>query len=209
MALHDVGILGTGHMGQGLALAWAAAGHRVTLGSRDAAAARARLPAATASRLACGHYADAAARDVVVLATPFAATAELVGRHAGLLAGKVIVDITNPFGAAPAGMPGIAVHAAALGRPARWVAAFKTNFWCTIAAVDGRARPCLLAADDAAAKAVAADLARAAGFAPEDCGGLQHALTLDLLVPLMIEMDGQRGATHRSYWQFVAGTTPG
>src|SRR5690348_456450 len=122
----DIGILGTGHMASGLAAAWARAGHGVTLGSRDPQAAGAShrdLPPAV--RLATQAEA-AGARDVVVLATPFRATAEVVVVHAAALGGKVIVDITNPFGAAPAGVAGIEVHRRALGRPVHWAAAFKT-----------------------------------------------------------------------------------
>jgi predicted dinucleotide-binding enzyme len=202
--VEDVGILGTGRMAQALAQAWSAVGTRVTLGSRDPQTARRRWSAASPAVL--GGHADAALRPVVVLATPFQATAELVARHAEALAGKVVLDITNPFGAAPPGVAGVAVHAAALGRPARWVAAFKTNFWTTVGARDGVERPCFLAADDAEAKGVAAELARAAGFLPEDVGGLDHALALDWMVPLMIALDARHGASHRSYWRFVPGT---
>lgn len=200
----DIGVLGTGRMGAGLGRAWAAAGHAVTLGSRDPDALRGRLGDAPAG-LRMASHAQAAACAVVVLTTPFRVTADLVRLHAGALAGKVLVDITNPFGAAPRGEAGVAVHARALGAPARWAAAFKTNFAETVARADGVERQCLIAADDADAVATAAQLARAAGFAPLHCGGLDQALVLDLMVPLLIALDARHGGTHASHWRFAAG----
>jgi predicted dinucleotide-binding enzyme len=205
VTLPEVGVLGSGRMGWGLARAWAEAGYAVVLGSRDPEAVQARLGAGMPRGLALGSYAQAARAAVVTLATPFRATAELVRQHAAELGGKVIVDITNPFGAAPAGTSGVAVHARALGREARWVAAFKTNYAATIALRDGVARQCLIAADDGEAKATVSRLAEAAGFEPLDCGGLAHALALDLMVPLMIAIDGLQGATGRAFWRFVPG----
>ncbi len=199
-----VGVLGAGRMGLGLGRAWARSGHRVVLGSRDPEALAARA-GALPSGLSVAGWAEAAAQPIVVLATPFAATASLVRGLAPELAGKVLVDITNPFGAAPAGQAGITVHQAALGAPAAWVAAFKTNFAATIAAADQPAAQCFLAADDAGARAVATELARDAGFAPVDCGGLDAALALDLMVPLMIRLDRGGEGGGRSRWALLPG----
>ena len=195
----QIGILGTGHMGEGLGTAWAGAGHAVVLGSRDPSRVRCNGPAT----LRVGTHEEAASQRIVVLATPFRATAELCARLADRLAGKVLIDITNPFGAAPPGRSGISVHAEAVGAPARWVAAFKTNFWRTIAMVEDAPRQCLIAADDAGAREVAAGLAAAAGFEPLDCGGLAHAAALDLMVPLMIELDQRFHGESRSHWRFM------
>lgn len=202
----DIGILGTGHMASGLAAVWSKGGHTVTLGSRDpkaAAAAHSGLPAGI--RLATQAEA-AAARDVVVLATPFRATADVVSAHAAALADKTIIDITNPFGAAPAGIAGIEVHRRALNRPARWAAAFKTNFARTIGAPADPRFQCLIAADGQQAHQAAEQLAGDAGFDPVDCGDLTSALALDLMVPLMIALDRRHvGGTGASSWRFVHG----
>ena len=175
----------------------------VCLGSRDPEGARARV--GTVERLEVADLATDAAAPVVVLATPFAATAGLLPGLAGALGGKVIVDITNPFGAAPAGRSGISVHQDALGCPATRVAAFKTNFAATIGAPDFVVRQCLIAGDDSRATELTADLARKAGFAPLVCGGLAMAAALDLMVPLMIALDQAHGeGAGRSHWRFVA-----
>ena len=200
-----VGILGAGRMGIGLAVAWAAQGWDVVLGSRNPEALAERLPVGTGVRPA--GYAEAVRVPVVVFATPWSVTADLVRAEAEALADRILIDITNPFGQAPPGVSGIAVHQAALGRPARWAVAFKTNFWSTIGSQDGVLRQCLIAADDEGARAVAVALAVAAGFAPLDCGGLDAALALDGMVPLMIELDRRAGGGHRSHWHFA--TTSG
>lgn len=201
----DIGILGTGRMGLGLGRVWAAAGHAVVLGGRDPHALRGRLGGEPAG-LVAGDHAAAAARPVVVLATPYRATADLVRSHAAALAGKVVIDLTNPFGAAPPGASGLDVHREALGGIAHWAVAFKTNFAATIGAPDGVVRQCLIAADVAPAREAATELARAAGFEVVDCGGLACAAVLDGMVPLMIDLDRRLGGGGgRSHWRFAAG----
>src|SRR5437879_2908203 len=97
-----IGIVGgTGKQGGGLAVRWARAGHAVTIGSRDAAKARAFV----AELAARGHHGiDAgenvwAAReaDVVVLTVPYEAHAQTLHAIKEAAAGKVIVDVTVPL----------------------------------------------------------------------------------------------------------------
>ncbi len=198
-----IGVLGAGRMGRGLGSAWAGSGLEVALGSRDPQEARSRV--GEVPRLQVTDLATAAAAPVVVLATPFGVTTDLLPRLADLLRGKVVVDITNPFGAAPPGRSGLWVHQEALGVPATWVAAFKTNFAATVGAPDFVVRQCLIASDDPEALATTADLARRAGFAPLACGGLDVAPALDLMVPLMLSLDRMHGTgAGRSHWRFVA-----
>jgi predicted dinucleotide-binding enzyme len=123
-----------------------------------------------------------------------------------VLGGKLILDITNPFGAAPAGTAGIEVHRRALGRPARWAAAFKTNFAATIAVPAEPRWQCLVAAESPEVFGAVAGLARDVGYDPVDCGGLDAAATIDLMVPLMIDLDRRAGgARGLSAWRFVPG----
>lgn len=93
---------GTGAEGSGLALRWASAGHRVIIGSRDAARAEAaarelreivpggRISGAAAPRAA----ADA---EIVVVTVPFAAQLETVRAIRATLEGKILVDVTAPL----------------------------------------------------------------------------------------------------------------
>jgi predicted dinucleotide-binding enzyme len=86
----QLGILGTGNVAQTLARRWSAAGHQITFGSRDPAS-KSALDAPVTSLAAA-----VADNDVVVNATPGAATLELVaGIGAAAFAGKVLVDVAN------------------------------------------------------------------------------------------------------------------
>lgn len=93
---------GTGAEGGGLALRWAAAGHSVIIGSRDAD--RARAAAAELSSLpGAGRIEGAASLDaagraaIVVLAVPYAAQLATVRDLRSALGGKLLIDVTVPL----------------------------------------------------------------------------------------------------------------
>jgi len=93
---------GTGAEGRGLALRWAAAGHRVIIGSRDAAraadAAKAISAALPQARIEGDEsLAAAQAAHIVVLAVPYAAQLDTARRIAPALAGKILIDVTVPL----------------------------------------------------------------------------------------------------------------
>jgi 8-hydroxy-5-deazaflavin:NADPH oxidoreductase len=100
---------GTGALGYGLALRWAAAGHAVVIGSRSAERA-----AQTASRLSDtlpdaeieGLPNDVAAKQgpIVFLTVPFRAQSENLNNLRDVLEpGQLLVDATNPLAAAVGG----------------------------------------------------------------------------------------------------------
>ncbi|MFA0767899.1 MAG: hypothetical protein OXFUSZZB_001227 [Candidatus Fervidibacter sp.] len=207
-----IGILGgTGRMGRGLAKAWAKAGHAIFLGSRDPD--RAQKMAAELSQQTGGHIEGtdlmtaAQKGEVVVLSLPYRVCAEWLSRLREALRGKIIVDITNPFGAVPAGQTsGVEENAKALSVPARWVAAFKTNFWTTLehpVNKNGIVRDCFYCGDDREAKQIVADLIKQVGYRPVDCGDLSAARVLDLMVPLMIDLDRRFGGKAECSWKLL------
>jgi len=102
VAAVTLGVLGgTGPQGRGLARRFAAAGHRVLLGSRDAARARAAAAGLAADGLpveGADNQAAAAGADVVVVAVPYDGHAALLWGLTAALAGKVVVDCVNPLG---------------------------------------------------------------------------------------------------------------
>src|SRR6185369_7127908 len=86
-----IGILGTGRMGVRLAKAFAAVGHTVVLGSRDAARAREAVEAIKHNTVVAPVVLPAIfLRDGLV---------ETLGTYAAELRGKLYVDITNPYNA--------------------------------------------------------------------------------------------------------------
>ncbi len=96
-----IGILGgTGDQGRGLARRLSLAGHRVIIGSRDAARAAAAATELGGGPLLTGALnQEAAARaDVVIAAMPWDGHRDLLASLAGPLAGKVVVDCVNPMG---------------------------------------------------------------------------------------------------------------
>ena len=89
-----VAVLGTGMVGQAIAERLAELGHDVVVGTRDVDATAARLPG-----LPLATFADAAGgADLVVNATPGDVALEVLAQTgAEALAGKVLIDISNPL----------------------------------------------------------------------------------------------------------------
>ncbi len=125
--------------------------------------------------------------DTVILAVPYAAVAAVVAAYGEQLAGKTVVDITNPLDfetfdslAVPAGSSAAAEIQAAL--PASKVLkAFNTTFAATLAArqVGGLATTVLIAGDDADAKGALAAAVEAGGVKAIDAGSLARAHELE------------------------------
>ena len=202
-----IGILGgTGRMGQGLARGYAAVGHKVFLGSRSPGRA-ADIASELAGGVSGGSLAEAAEfGELGVLAVPFGDAVSTVEPLRDALDGKIVVDITNPFGAVPPGRVAGIEHNCQAAPSARWVAAYKTTFWKTLddaGGSDSRSLDVFVCSQDDEAKAVVMELITATGFRAIDCGGFENARTLDVMVPLMIELDGRLRTDARSSWKFL------
>jgi NADPH-dependent F420 reductase len=205
MTSYDIAVVGgTGPQGKGLAYRFARHGHRVTLGSRSAerateAAAEIleRVPEATVS--GAGNADAAAAADVVVLAVPYDGHDDLVGSLAEQLAGKVVISCVNPLGFDKQGPYGLDVPggsaaeaAAALVPGARLVGAFHhvsaVTLWGEQEYVDHE--DVLVCGDDAEAKAVAIELARAVtSYDGIDAGRLRLARQLEPWTAVLISIN--------------------
>jgi predicted dinucleotide-binding enzyme len=95
-----IGVLGTGMVGTTLASRLVELGHEVRIGSRSPQNETARDWAADAGpRATAGDFTDAASfGDVVINATAGANSLEALGQAgAGALAGKVLLDVSNPL----------------------------------------------------------------------------------------------------------------
>ena len=98
----DVGIIGgTGPAGQAVALRLADSGHSVVIGSRDQQRSRTIVKELSdrwqerTLELASGTNEDAAAREIVVLGTPWEGAVSTVLALAEPLAGKVLISMVN------------------------------------------------------------------------------------------------------------------
>jgi predicted dinucleotide-binding enzyme len=127
--------------------------------------------------------------EIVVLAVPYPAVAQVVSERGDQLAGKVVVDITNPLNfetfdslVVPADSSAAAELARSLPQ-SRVVKAFNTTFAATLAA--GKIGPLpttvLVAGDDADAKALLAGVVSAGGLRAIDAGALSRARELEAI----------------------------
>jgi len=135
--------------------------------------------------------------EVVVLAVPYPAVADVITQRREQLAGKIVVDITNPLNfetfdslVVPADGSAAAEIAAALPH-SRVVKAFNTNFAATLASgtVGELPTTVLIAGDDADAKALLAGIITADGsLRAIDAGDLRRARELEALGFLQITL---------------------
>lgn len=195
-----IGIVGTGNVGGALGTAWARKGHAVLFGARDPGTAEVKALVAGAPGSRATGVAEAAAKsDLVVLAVPWEATGEAV-KAAGDLAGKVLVDATNPLAdrAQRLALPNTTSGAEEIAKAApgaKVVKAFNTIGFNVMAdaTFPGGAATLLLCGDDAASKKAVAALASDLGFDPVDAGPLSEARLLEPFALLWIHLALFRG----------------
>jgi 8-hydroxy-5-deazaflavin:NADPH oxidoreductase len=184
-----IGVIGTGKMGGGLGQALAAAGHEVMVGSRDPD--RAKEAARNIGAVGGGSYQEATKdADLVVLAIPWGAVSETLQ---GLdLAGKILLDITNPFG--PGGLvdvePSSSEEVQRLAPGAKVVKGWNTVYSrnMTQPDFDGINASVFICGDDQKAKEAVIGLAKDIGFDPVDVGSLASAAALTHLIGVMGEL---------------------
>jgi hypothetical protein len=183
-----IAIIGTGNVGGALGQRFAELGHDVVYGSRNPERADvAQLVAATGSAArAATQEAAVIGADIVVLAVPWDVVEPLT-RELGDLAGRIVIDPTNPRSVAPDGLRDYAFDGSnaeriqALAPDAFVVKAFSTLGAETM--LDpGIARGPVsvpIAGDDAAAKAAVAALVEGIGLDPVDVGPLRYAHVIE------------------------------
>ncbi len=205
-----IGILGTGRMGLGLARLFATAGLEVNLGSRSSdravdAACSIVDDLHSASITGDDYQQTARTSDLVILALPYPEVDSVLRALEEELHDTVVVDITNPFGAAPAGISGAEVHAPLLPRSASLVAAWKTTYFKYLdpAARGEMVHDVFYCGEDEPAKQRVAELIALTGFRPLDCGGLEAARALDAMVPFMMEIARRNDSESLFAWKFL------
>jgi 8-hydroxy-5-deazaflavin:NADPH oxidoreductase len=188
-----VAIIGTGNIGSRLAANFAAGGQDFLLAGRDQEEAR-KIASDLDGHAEVVSVDEAVDRaDVLVLAVWLDAFEELIAQYGERLAGKVIVDPTNPI--APDGHGGVRkiipeqessgqILAGLLPAGAQLVKAFGTLSAPTLSAAARRepGRAVLFyAADDPAAGDLVSDLIRASGYEPVRVGGLDQSIRIEML----------------------------
>ena len=172
-----VSIIGTGNMGQAIAGLVTKGGNTVeTFNSSDT------------DKPVTG--------DIVVLAVYHPAVETVLAQRRDQLAGKIVVDITNPLNVTtfdsltvPSDSSAAAELAAALPQ-SRVLKAFNTTFAGTLVSgsVGGQPTTVLIAGDDAEAKSLLAGVISAGGLRAVDAGSLRRARELEALAFLAITL---------------------
>ena len=173
----QVSIIGKGTMGRAIASIAEKGGHDVQLLGRE-----------DADQPVTG--------EVVVLAVPYPAVADVVAQRGESLVGKVVVDITNPldfetFDALTVPADGSATAEIAEALPeSKVLKAFNTTFGAALASgeVGPLTTTVLVAGDDADAKALLAEIVKAAGLKAVDAGALKRARELEAIGLLNITL---------------------
>jgi 8-hydroxy-5-deazaflavin:NADPH oxidoreductase len=187
-----VAIIGTGNIGGRLAANFAAGGQDFLLAGRDQEAAR-KIASDLDGHAEAVSVDEAVERaDVLVIALWLDAFEQVIAQYGERLAGKVIVDPSNPVGPDSDGNyrkvigeqeSSGQILAGLLPPGAQLVKAFGTLSAPTLSAAARREPERAVqfyAADNAAAGDLVADLIRAGGYEPVSVGGLDQSIRIEM-----------------------------
>lgn len=198
-----ISIIGTGNMARAIGTRALAGGHEVTIRGKDEEHTRAAVSEledagdGSVSGTVDGEPIDG---DLVILAVYYDDARVVVERYADQLAGKTVVDITNPVNESYDALvvppdSSATQELAQLAPEARFVKAFNTTFANTLRSgeVAGEPLDVLIAGDDGDAKAAVAQLAEDGGLRPIDVGASSRARELEALGLLHMSVQGELG----------------
>jgi len=194
-----IAVIGAGNVGTTLGRGWTRRRHQVTYGVRDPSSAKAEALAQGGVQVTVPTQAVERS-EVVVLATPWAATKDAV-EALGDIGGRPLLDATNPIGpgltlaVGDGGSGGELVQAWA--PTARVVKIFNTTGVENMASpmYGDQAATMFYCGDDETACAVAAKLAADLGFDAVSAGPLRNARLLEPLALLWINQARVQGAS--------------
>jgi 8-hydroxy-5-deazaflavin:NADPH oxidoreductase len=201
--MSSISIIGTGNMARTIGARAIAGGNTVEVMGRDQSKA-ADLAKALGGGATTGEWGAVPAGDIVIVALLFDGVVPAVARYGDALAGKVIVDISNPFnptfdGLAHREETSIAQEAAKVAPAgASVVKAFNTVFRQVLE----KGRPdVFIAGDSAQAKASVKAFIESIGLRPLDVGGLKMAHWLEGVGLVTVGL-ANNGVGH---WDFALG----
>lgn len=207
----NIAIIGSGKVGKTLGAAFVKLGHHVVYASRSAETSAAAAQAT--GGIGAQNPAEAAqAADLVFLAVPYLAGARAAAEAiAPYVAGKIVVDVTNPMkadgsGLATEGRPSGAETFASWLPGARVVKALNTLFSNVQAdpTQHGVTIDALFATDDDEARFEVASLLRSLGYRPVYVGPLARARELEAMANLNIQLQKQAHGNWRTTFGLVS-----
>jgi NADPH-dependent F420 reductase len=209
-----IAILGAGNVGGALSKASVAAGHDVVISAANVEHAEEAARAA-GCRAASSNAVAVEGAELVVLAVPYAAVADIVAELGKALSDKIVVDSTNPLNASFTDLVTTGTSGAEeLQRQvtgAAVVKAFNTILASrhTDATQDGSPLDAFIAGDDVNAKGLVGELAASLGYRVIDAGGLRMARALEEMAFLNISLNAANGWPWQSAWKLVGPTSAG
>lgn len=210
-----VTIIGAGTMGRGIGNRLVAGGNEVELTDREPKRAEALAHELSALREGSATAIDSSATisgEVVVLAVYYPAVADVVNQHRDQLAGKIVIDITNPVDfetmdglLTPPDRSSAEETASLVPDNTPVIKAFNTTFGNTLVpgTVAGQQLDVLIAGDNDTAKQTVAGLVEAGGLRPIDVGPLRRARQLEQLGFLHISLQERLGTGFGSAVKFI------
>ncbi|HEY5265303.1 MAG TPA: NAD(P)-binding domain-containing protein [Acidimicrobiales bacterium] len=177
-----ISIIGSGNMAAAIGTRAAKHGHTIELMSRNTAKAQA-LADQIGNGATVGTFGATPAGDIVIVAVLYAGAVEVVSHYGDALAGKILVDITNPFNTDASGVVTTAGNsvsqqiAAAAPEGTHVVKAFNTIFGGVI--TQDKPMDVFFAGDGAEAKARVAAFLKSMDMRPLDAGGLEMTYALE------------------------------
>ena len=178
----SITIIGSGNMAAALAARAVKHGHIVEIMSRTAADSEA-LAARIGTGATAGTYGSRPAGDIVFLAVLYAGAVDVVAHYGDALAGKTIVEITNPFNADASGLAttegnSVAQQIAAIApADARVLKAFNMLFRGVLA--DDKPVDVFFAGGDSASRAAFSEFLESLDMRPRPAGGLEMTYVLE------------------------------
>jgi predicted dinucleotide-binding enzyme len=183
-----ISIIGSGNMASAIGTRATKHGHTVELMSRNTAKAQA-LADQIGNGATVGTFGARPAGDIVIVAVLYAGAVEAVEHYGDALAGKILVDITNPFNADGTGLVTTAGNSmsqqiAAAAPQAHVVKAFNTILRGVLA--EDKPVDVFFAGDSDEAKATFAAFLESLDMRPLDAGGLEMAYVLEWASILLV-----------------------
>ena len=207
----DLGILGTGRMATRLAKMFAEAGRNVILGSRSPSRAAEAVRALQSARIIPGSYEQALDAPAVLPAIFVRdGLSELLRANEDKLAGKLLIDISNPFNDDYSDFltPWDSSGAEELARTvpsARVVGAFKNVFWAVFddPLFVGSPSDVFVIGDDEGAKQQFLHLSRGTPFRYLDAGPLINARAIERMTMITSRLGRRLGSYPRMNWRLL------
>ena len=207
-----VTFIGHGHVGGALADHLQRLGHHVTIAARDATSPKLAPLLHRNPQLTVAEPSVAVREaDLVFLATPFMAHAEVLPPLADALAGKILVDCTNPVGPKVSHGLGSTTSGTetiqALVPRTAVVKAFTIygyeNFEDNRFPAATVTPVMMFCGDDATAKRIVGGLIEALGWEPLDVGGTSQALHLEHMTLMWVKMVRMGGRSPHTVWAML------